>query len=48
MILLSFCVGLGPGVVLTGIVISTGESEHALEDYHQGYLDGWHAAGGKE
>lgn len=48
MILLSFCVGFGLGIVLTGIVMTAGESEHALEDYHQGYLDGWHDAGGKE
>lgn len=48
MLLLSFFVGFGLGMVLTGIIAATGESDHAMEDYHQGYLDGWHDAGGRE
>lgn len=48
MMLLSFMIGFGLGAVLTAIVMTTGESNNALEDYHQGYLDGWRDAGGKE
>lgn len=40
--------GCCAGMVLSAFIVGIGEPDHSADDYHRGYVDGWHDAGGKE
>lgn len=47
-ILAGFCFGFGVGFAMMALMaVHSGEVEN-WDDYHKGYIDGWHDAGGKE
>ena len=35
------------GMILSIFLCSIGYEDHSKDEYHRGYLDGWHDAGGK-
>lgn len=39
--------GACAGMILSALIFSIGEQDHTQDDYHRGYVDGWHDAGGK-